>query len=81
MCTSVISSNGQIVIPLAVRIDMHAQAGMRVAFVRVAEGWLLKPASRPVTALKGMIALPKQRVSIEGMNRSIRSHAAKTAAK
>lgn len=79
MSTSVISSKGQIVIPAAVRNDMQAEAGMRVVFVKVAEGWLLKPASRPVTSLKGMVALPKRRVSIDDMNRSIRSHATKAA--
>ena len=79
MSTSIISSKGPIVIPAAVRSDMQAEAGLRVVFVKVAEGWLLKPASRPVTSLKGMVALPKRSVSIEDMNRSIRSHAAKTA--
>ena len=44
MTTSTISSKGQIVIPAAVRSDMQAEAGMRVEFVKVAEGWLLKAA-------------------------------------
>lgn len=77
MTTSIISSKGQIVIPAAVRSDMQAEAGMRVEFVKVAEGWLLKAASKPVTSLKGMVAKPKRRVTVEDMNRSIRAHAAR----
>ena len=77
MATSILSSKGQIVIPAAVRNDMQAEAGMRVEFVKVAEGWLLKAASKPVTSLKGMVAKPKQRVTVDDMNRSIRSRAAK----
>jgi antitoxin PrlF len=78
MTTSTISSKGQIVIPAAVRSDMQAEAGMRVEFVKVAEGWLLKAAILPVTSLKNMVERPKQRVSVEDMNRSIRSRATKT---
>lgn len=77
MATSILSSKGQIVIPAAVRNDMQAEAGMRVEFVKVAEGWLLKAASKPVTSLKGMVAKPKQRVTVDDMNRSIRSRAAR----
>ena len=77
MTTSTISSKGQIVIPAAVRSDMQAEAGTRVEFVKVAEGWLLKAATRPVTSLKGMVAKPKQRVTVEDMNRSIRARAAR----
>ena len=77
MATSILSSKGQIVIPAAVRNDMQAEAGMRVEFVKVAEGWLLKAASKPVTSLKGMVAKPKQRVTLDDMNRSIRSRAAR----
>ena len=77
MATSILSSKGQIVIPAAVRNDMQAEAGMRVEFVKVAEGWLLKAASKPVTSLKGMVAKPKQRVTVDDMNRSIRSRTAR----
>ena len=77
MTTSTISSKGQIVISAAVRSDMQAEAGMPVEFVKVAEGWLLKAASKPVTSLKSMVAKPRQRVSVEDMNRSIRARAAK----
>ena len=55
------SSKGQLVIPAAVRSDMQAEAGMPVEFVKIAEGWLLKAASKPVTSLKSMVAKPRQR--------------------
>ena len=76
MSTSVVSSKGQIVIPSAVRADMAVEAGTRVAFVKTPEGWLLKPATRPVTALKGMVKKkPAKPVSIEDMDMAIRKRA------
>jgi AbrB family looped-hinge helix DNA binding protein len=76
MSTSTVSSKGQIVIPSAVRLDMAVEVGSRVEFVKTAEGWLLKAATRPVTALKGLVAKPERPVSVEDMNRAIRKHAA-----
>ncbi|MEO6363296.1 MAG: AbrB/MazE/SpoVT family DNA-binding domain-containing protein [Caldimonas sp.] len=78
MSTSTVSSKGQIVIPAAVRADMGAQPGTRVAFVKTVEGWLLKPATRPITALKGIVPKPPKPVSIEDMNRAIASAASKS---
>lgn len=75
MTTSIISTKGQIVVPAVVRRDLRAEPGTRVEFVRVAEGWLLKVASTPVTTLKGMVAKPAKPVSVEDMNRSIRARA------
>ena len=79
MVTSIVSSKGQVVIPAEVRSDMQVEQGARVEFVKTRDGWLLKPATQPVTILKGMIAKPKKPVSVEDMNRAItRRH--KTAA-
>ena len=76
MSTATVSSKGQIVIPAAVRADMEVEAGTRVEFVKTAEGWLLKPATRPVTALKGLVRKkPAQAVSIESMEVAIRKRA------
>ena len=77
MNTSTVSSKGQIVIPSAVRADMAVQAGTRVEFVKTSEGWLLKAATRPIAALKGIIPKPAKPVSVEVMNRVIKSHASK----
>ena len=77
MSTSTVSSKGQIVIPSAVRADMAVQAGTRVEFVKTTEGWLLKAATRHITALKGIVPKPAKPVSVEDMNRAIRAHASK----
>ncbi len=77
MSTSTVSSKGQIVIPAAVRADMGAQPGTRVAFVKTEEGWLLKPATRPITALKGIVPKPPKPVSIDDMNRAIAAAASR----
>ena len=77
MSTSTVSSKGQIVIPAAVRADMAVQTGTRVEFVKTTEGWLLKAATRPVTALKGLVPKPAAKVSIDDMSRAVSKHASK----
>ncbi len=77
MSISTVSSKGQIVIPSAIRKEMGAQAGTRVRFVRTDEGWLLKPATFPVTVLKGIVPRPAKKVTVEDMNDAIRKHAGK----
>ncbi len=77
MSTSTVSSKGQIVIPAAVRADMGVESGTRVQFVKTDDGWLLKPATRPASALKGIVPKPAAVVSITDMDRAIRAHAAK----
>ena len=75
MSASVVSTKGQIVIPAKVRADLGVQAGTRVEFVKTEEGWLIKPATSPVTALKGVLKKPRKPVSIEDMNLAIRRRA------
>ena len=75
MSASVVSTKGQIVIPAQIRAELGVKAGSRVEFVRTDEGWLIKPATLPVTALKGIIKKPRKPVSIEDMNLSIRRRA------
>jgi AbrB family looped-hinge helix DNA binding protein len=75
MTGSVVSTKGQIVIPAQVRSELGVEAGSRTEFVRTAEGWLIKPATLPVTALKGVLRKPGKPVSIEDMNRAIRHRA------
>lgn len=77
MSTSVVSSKGQIVIPVAVRQDMGVDTGTRVAFVKVPEGWLLKPAGRPITALKGIVPKPARKVTVDDMTSAVRKRAAR----
>jgi AbrB family looped-hinge helix DNA binding protein len=75
MSTSTVSTKGQVVIPANVRAEMGVEPGSRVEFVRTDDGWLMKPATLPVTALKGMVPKRSRPVSIEEMNRAIRRRA------
>ncbi|HEX6020164.1 MAG TPA: AbrB/MazE/SpoVT family DNA-binding domain-containing protein [Burkholderiaceae bacterium] len=77
MSTSTVSSKGQVVIPAEVRADMKVEAGTRVEFVKTADGWLIKPATRPVTALKGLLGKRAKPVTVDEMNRAIRARAAR----
>ena len=76
MSTAVLSTKGQIVIPAAVRLAMGLQEGTRVEFVSTQAGWLIKPATSPIHALKGMLLKPKKAVSIGDMNNAIKTKAA-----
>ena len=75
MSASVVSTKGQIVIPARVRADLGIETGSRVEFVKSDEGWLIKPATLPVTALRGVLEKPRKPVSVEDMNRAIRRRA------
>jgi antitoxin PrlF len=77
MSTSTVSTKGQVVIPADVRADLGIDAGTRVEFVKTVEGWLLKPATRPVTALKGMVSARATPATVQEMNRAIRARAAR----
>jgi antitoxin PrlF len=77
MSTSTVSTKGQVVIPADVRADLGIDAGTRVEFVKTVEGWLLKPATRPVTALKGMLGARATPATVQEMNRAIRARAAR----
>jgi AbrB family looped-hinge helix DNA binding protein len=75
MTTSIVSTKGQIVIPAEIRAELGIGAGSRVEFIKTEEGWLLKPATLPVTVLKGVLAKPGRKVLVEDMNRAIRHRA------
>jgi AbrB family looped-hinge helix DNA binding protein len=75
--SSTVSTKGQVVIPADVRADLGIDAGTRVEFVRTVEGWLLRPATRPVTALKGMLGPRKTPATVEEMEAAIRARAAR----
>lgn len=79
MSTSTVSTKGQVVIPADVRADMKIDAGARVEFVKTADGWLLKPATRPVTELKGLLGKRATPATVQDMNRAIRARAARRA--
>lgn len=72
MATSTVTGKGQITIPIEVRQALRLDAGDRVEFVEVEQGrFEIVPATRSVTALKGMFGKPKRTVSIDEMNAAI----------
>jgi antitoxin PrlF len=72
MAAATVTGKGQITIPIEVRQALGIDAGDRVEFVEVEPGrFELVPATRSVTALKGMFGKPKRAVSIEEMNAAI----------
>lgn len=77
MTTATMTSKGQITIPGDIRRALGVVAGDRVEFIETGEGqYTLVAATRPVTTLKGMLALKTRVVSIEEMNAAIRSRGA-----
>lgn len=78
MTTATLTSKGQITIPAAVRASLGVEAGDRVEFVEISAGHFeLVAATRPVTALKGMIRKPEKPVTISEMNAAIAAQGAK----
>jgi antitoxin PrlF len=72
MATATLTSKGQITIPANVRAALGVDTGDRVEFVEIATGrYEVIAATRPVTALKGMLGKPRKSVSIKTMNAAI----------
>ena len=78
MSTATMTSKGQITIPAIVRLALRVEAGDRVEFVLVEPGrFELVAATKPVTALKGMVRKPARPVTIAAMNTAIAARGAK----
>jgi AbrB family looped-hinge helix DNA binding protein len=78
MSTATITSKGQVTIPVVVRATLGVEVGDRIEFVQVEPGrFELVAATRPVTALKGMIRKPVRPVTIKAMNEAIIAQGAK----
>lgn len=72
MATATLTGKGQITIPVEVRQALRLDAGDRVEFVEVEQGrFEIVPATRSVTALRGMFGKPRRAVSIDEMNAAI----------
>lgn len=71
MATATITSKGQITIPKSVRKKLNLEAGHRVEFIETEAGFLVKPATRDIRSLKGILPKSRRPVSVEDMNRSI----------
>ena len=73
MPTAVLTSKGQVTIPLAVREKLGLDTGDRVEFVDLGNGQFgLMPAPEDITALKGSLRKPRSPVTIEAMNEAVR---------
>lgn len=72
MTTAVLTSKGQITIPLPVRRKLGVDAGDRVEFVDLGGGQMaIIAAAEEVASLKGMVKKPAAAVSVDAMNRAI----------
>ena len=76
MPSAVVTSKGQITIPVEVRHRLGLETGHRVDFVELASGqYTLVAATVDIRSLRGIVGKPAQPVSIEDMNRTIRERA------
>jgi AbrB family looped-hinge helix DNA binding protein len=71
MATATITSKGQITLPKSVRTRLGLEAGHRVEFVETDAGFLVKPATKDIRSLKGILPKPRRPVTIESMDRSL----------
>jgi antitoxin PrlF len=71
MATATITSKGQITLPKSVRTRLGLEAGHRVEFVETDAGFLVKPATKDIRSLKGILPKPRRPVTVESMNRSL----------
>ena len=72
MTTAVLTSKGQITIPLPVRNKLGVEAGDRIEFVELGNGQFgIVASTEDISSLKGIVGKPKSPVTIEDMNRTI----------
>jgi AbrB family looped-hinge helix DNA binding protein len=77
MPSAVVTSKGQITIPVEVRQRLGLDTGHRVDFVEIADGqYALVAATVDIRSLRGIVGKPSKPVGIEDMNRAIRERAA-----
>jgi antitoxin PrlF len=73
MATATLTRKGQTTIPKEVREFLHLRAGDRMEFIIESDGrvWL-RPATRDISALEGILPPPEKPVSLEDMEWAIR---------
>jgi antitoxin PrlF len=73
MTTAMVTSKGQVTIPVDVRRRMGLDRGDRVEFVELESGgFAIRPAVDDVRSLKGLLRPPEEPVAIEDMDKAIR---------
>lgn len=74
MATSTVTSKGQVTIPKVIRDFMDIQAGDRIHFMRDRHGnVVVKPATKKLSSLKGIVTKPQKAVTLEQMERAIKA--------
>jgi antitoxin PrlF len=72
MSVAKLTSKGQLVIPKPIRQHLHLQQGDLIDFVIGDDGQVvIRPATRDVRDLKGLLPKPKKVVSLGDMERAI----------
>lgn len=71
MTTTILTSTGQITLPKSVRERLGVEAGDRIEFIESAQGFLIVPTARDISALKALVLKPAKPVSVQAMNRGI----------
>ena len=78
MSTATITSKGQITIPKEIRELLDLHNGDRISFIVHESGEVrFVPATRDITALKGIVSKPRQSVTVEDMKATIKSRGSK----
>ena len=77
--TAIVSGDGRVAIPRAVRARLGVTGGSIVRFVLDSGGVRLLPAAGDIRRLKGRLAAPRKPFTIEDMNRAVAERRAKTA--
>jgi AbrB family looped-hinge helix DNA binding protein len=72
MPTATLTSKGQLTLPKELRTALGVGAGDRIEFVLMEDGnYAVMPATQSVKKLKGLIAKPRQPVSLADMDAAI----------
>ncbi len=73
MTVATISSRGQITIPADVRATLSLKRGDKVNFIIIGNEVKFLPVTKDINTLKGFIKKPLKAVSIEEMNKTIKT--------
>lgn len=77
MPSSIVTSKGQITIPIEVRQRLGLETGNRVDFIEMDDGrYALMAATVDIRSLRGSVGKAPKPVSVEDMNRTVRERAA-----
>jgi len=77
MTTAKITSKGQITIPIEIRNELGLTAGVKVIFLIEGNSVRFLPFTKDISSLKGIVAKPKNSVSLEEMKTTIKSRGGK----